>query len=136
VGEEAKRLAIASRAKASPSAIAPAEIDLRCVLRGDNSPSLAGRRRSPACRSQYFFRRHMLGVEKAVHRHLSCAITSDLAQHQRPGLHHAFEQRGTGPLPTHITKVAKVKFPFMRHHRPLKSPQGTSESQPRTWGNP
>ena len=63
--------------------------------------------------------------QKAMRRHLSRPISSDFAQNQRTGGHHALEQRRSGLLSTHISKTANVKRLIAIHDRvPVQSFNG------------
>ena len=79
MAEESRRLAIPCWSETFAAARSPAEIDLGRILGGNDPPSGTRRRGSIGRGVQDFLRGDMRGIQKAVCRHLSGPITSDLA---------------------------------------------------------
>jgi hypothetical protein len=115
--EKAWRLTIAGRPQSFARTITILEVDLRGILRGHDPTSRTGGRGSLSRSGEHFLMRHIPRRQKALRRHLSRPIASDLSQNQRSRLHHALAKQRTRSLSSYIAKITNVKpFGTLHHH--------------------
>jgi len=123
--EKARRSTVAGRPQSFARTITILEIDLRGVLRGHDPTSRTRERGSLSRSGKHFLMRHIPRGQKALRRHLSRPITSDMSQNQRPLLHHSLAKHRARALSSYIAEITNAKSFVALHHHLLALAQAT-----------
>jgi len=119
--EKTGRNPIAGRSKPTAIGLSAGEIDLGGVLR-DNNPTPRGRREAaPGQGAQHLLAAHRWGRQKTVDRQFAGTRLTQLADHQRSGRRHPFNQLGAERRSSCIPEIAQRPRPFHHDDPPFKT---------------